>query len=221
MPETAEDILKIEDEEKKEDEIRLREEEEEMPEEEPFKEVPEAPYKLRVPVTSRRSGIDQMFDWQGFVVANGTVTTVSNEAAETLLESINLTGITWHVGQVIRITAHGVYSTVSGTPTVVIRVGLGAAPITEWNSMTSTAAAVTNVSWNLQFIGVVTAIGSSGTIEAQLSGRINNVLKDDPNTATVTFNTTTAPIVSISADWSAADASNSISIRSFVLEIIN
>lgn len=223
-----EKILKtIEDtEEKPKDEILSIKEEEQEPKEilEELKqpEKIERNYKLRVLFSGRRSGVDQMFDWQGFVVANGTVTTVSNNADETLLESIELSGITWHVGQVIRVTANGVYSTVDATPTVIIRIGVGtAAPITEWNSMTSTAAAVTNQPWNLQFIGVVTAIGSSGTVEAQLSGKINNVNKDDPNTATVTFNTNTTQTLSISADWSAANASNSISIRSFLLEIIN
>ena len=150
-----------------------------------------------------------------------TVTTVATTASETDLASIVILSNENRLYTTFKIYAAGVYSTLAGgAATVAIRVGLGAAPTTEWNIMTTTAADVTNVSWHLNWTGIITVIGTSGTLEAQLQGKTNNVNKDDPNTATVTFNTTIRNTIGLTADWTASDASNSISIRQFICEII-
>ena len=172
-------------------------------------------------VTGRSSSADIMVNSRLFVVANGTVTAVTTNT-EANLESIDLTGISWNVGKIIRVTTRGVYSNTDGTSTVTIRVGTGTeGSITVWNAITSTAGAVTTQPWEIRWIGVLTAIGSSGALEPQLMGTINNVNKDDLNTATVTFNTTGTRNLAVAAIWSATAAGNTISIRQFLLEILN
>ena len=174
----------------------------------------------RKTVTGRNTSVDSMFNSRTYVVSNGTVTTVTS-ATETNLELIDLTGISWNVGKVIRLTARGVYTNTDGVTTVTFRVGIGTAPTTEWNSMISTAGAVTNQPWQLTWTGVITALGTSGALEAQMIGQINNVNKDDPNTATVTFDTTTVRLLALTAQWSGTDAGNTASVRQIILEILN
>ena len=165
----------------------------------------------------------------GVIEADSTVTTVSSSASETNLDTYTIPlnsisrndSVTETAGNVIRISASGTYSTANATDTVTIRVGNGSAPTTEWNSMISTAASVTTQPWNLVWTGIFSAIGSSGTLEAQMTGRINNVNKDDPNTATLTVSTVANIVLAITAQWSNALSGNTISIRQFLIELLN
>lgn len=158
------------------------------------------------------------------IVSSPTVTTVStdsNTTVETNLATIVLTSPEIDlVNKVIRITALGTYTS-DGTRIVTVRVGSGTAPTTEWNSMVSTAAVTTNIPWNLIWTGIVASIGSSGTLEAQMVGSINNVSKNDANSATVALNTTATLTIALTAQWSAVTAGNSITVRQFIVEILN
>ena len=120
----------------------------------------------------------------------------------------------------VRISASGVI-TDDGTRVCKLSLGSGlAAAHTEWNSMTSTSATVTNSPWHLQWIGIVTTLGASGTLEAQMQGDINRVNKDDPNTAAVVLATDTAVTIALTADWDGSDAGNSLSIRQWLVEVL-
>lgn len=164
-----------------------------------------------------------VFNLSGVVAADATavtVTAVGSSGNETDLKSFRFFVDEWHVGMVVRIYAAGVI-TDDGTRTCTLRIGSGLAPTTEWNSMTSTAATVTNAPWSLTWTGIVNTLGASGTLEAQMQGKINNVNKDDPNTATVALATTTAITIALTADWNGTDAGNSISVRQWIIEILN
>lgn len=179
-------------------------------------------FPVNTPLPGRSVKMKDVFIFSGATSVSGTVTTVSNTATETNLATFTFLPDEFHVGMTIRIYASGVYSTTAGANrTVTIRVGSGNAPTTEWNSMASTAADVTNVSWHLWWTGIVTAIGTSGTIEAQMQGKINNVNKDDPNTGTVSIDTTGSRIFALTAQWSGAATGDTISIRQFLVEILN
>ena len=149
-----------------------------------------------------------------------TVTASVVSTTETSLASFKFFNHEFHVGMVIRITAIGTYTS-DGTRTVQLKVGLGSAPVAEWNSMTSTAASTTNAPWNMVWYGVIVAIGTAGTLEAQLTGAINNVPKDDANSAAVAFNTTLDNTISLTATWSANNGGNAISVRQFIVEVLN
>lgn len=163
------------------------------------------------------------FVLSGAVASDPTVVTVTaagSSGAITDLKSFKFFPNEWHVGMVVRITATGVI-TDDGTRVCKLSLGSGlAAAHTEWNSMTSTAATVTNAPWHLTWLGVVTTIGSAGTLEAQMIGDINRVNKDDPNTAAVTLVTNTIITIALTADWDGTDAGNSLSIRQWIVEIL-
>jgi len=163
------------------------------------------------------------FTLSGAVASDSTVVTVTaagSSGNQTDLKSFKFFPNEWHVGMVVRITARGVI-TDDGTRVCKLSVGSGlAAAHTEWNSMTSTSATVTNSPWHLEWIGVVTTIGSSGTFETQMTGDINRVNKDDPNTAAVALATNTGITIALTADWDGTDAGNSLSIRQWCVEVL-
>lgn len=164
-----------------------------------------------------------MFCLSGAASVSSTVTTVTASVVsttETNLATFKFLKDEWHPGMLVRLSALGVYTS-DGTRTVTIKVGTGTAPTTEWNSMVSTAASTTNAPWNLVWTGIVGTIGSSGTLEAQMMGKINNVNKDDANSATVALATNATLTLAITATWSANDAGNAISIRQVLVEILN
>lgn len=177
---------------------------------------------IQIPMIGRSVKLRDVFTLSGVLNANSTVVTVTaagSSGAQTDLKSFTLFKDEWHVGMVIRITATGVI-TDDGTRTCTLRIGTGLAPTTEWNSMTSTAATVTNAPWHLTWIGIVTTIGASGTLEAQMMGDINRVNKDDPNTAAVALATNGSIVLALTADWDGIDVGNSISVRQWILECL-
>lgn len=162
------------------------------------------------------------FTISGAVVSDSTVVSVTaagSSGNQTDLKSFKFFPNEWHPNMMVRVTARGIYTS-DGTRTATLRIGSGLAPTTEWNSMTSTAASTTNAPWELTWIGIVTTIGSSGTLEAQMTGKINNVNKDDANTATVALATNTAIILAMTIDWDGSDADNSWSVRQFIVEVL-
>lgn len=183
--------------------------------------------RLIPPETStvgRSLKLRDLFTLAGTVVSDPTVVTVTaagSSGNQTDLKSFKLFPNEWHVGMLVRITATGVI-TDDGTRVCKLSLGSGlAASHTEWNSMTSTAATVTNAPWHLVWYGIVTTLGASGTLEAQMLGDINRVNKDDPNTAAVALNTPTSITIALTADWSGSDAGNSISVRQWLVEVLN
>ena len=160
-----------------------------------------------------------LFSTSGAIASDSTVVTVGTTGTETDLKFFQFFPNEWHVGMCIRIIANGVIID-DGTRTVTLRMRSGLAPTTEWNSMTSTAATVTNAPWNLVWYGIITTLGSSGTLEAQMKGSINRVNKDDPNISTVAFDTTSGIMIDFTADWNGSQAGNSISVRQWLVEVL-
>ena len=177
-------------------------------------------FPVNTAMVGRSIKMRDVFNLSGVCAVSSSIVTVANTVTETNLGTFTFNPNEYHTGMVVRISALGTYSGL-GTDTIKILVGVGGAPVTEWNSMTSTAAVATNQPWNLIWTGIITALGSSGTLEAQMTGRINNVNIDDPNTGTVALDTTIRNIFTVSAKWSAASASDTISIRQFIIEILN
>ena len=177
---------------------------------------------INTATTGRSVKLRDLFNISGSVASDSTVVTVTangSAGAQTDLKSFKFFPNEWHVGMCVRITATGIV-TCDATRTVVLRIGSGLAPTTEWNSMTNVAGALTDAPWNLTWIGIVTTLGASGTIEGQMTGAINNVGKDDANTAAVALATNTAITVALTADWSANTAGNSISVRQWLVEVL-
>lgn len=127
------------------------------------------------------------------------------------------------VGDVLRVTARGVWSTgSSGVTLEVLLVGNGTTLAT--NGATLHAANITNSGWYLNADITIVAIGTSGQLEAQ-GYRMKNTtaaagtLEDLQNVSPVSpINLSASLSFSLDAIWGAADASNIIIMRSFTLE---
>lgn len=162
----------------------------------------------------------------GVLEADATVTSVAGTAAETTLNSytIPLNTIsrndtqTEKAGNVFRVWAAGRYTTDDATSTVAIALKVGG---TTHHTITTTGATVTDVPWHINWVFIVSAIGSSGTAESQCEAKTNNVNKDSANTATITINTTIAQAITLTATWTGGSAGDNISIRQFIVELIN
>ena len=121
-------------------------------------------------------------------------------------------------GNVLRITASGRYTTDAGTETFALALKVGS---TTYHTLTSTAATVTNAPWHLVWTIIIASVGASGTAESFVSAKINNVNKDAASTTTQTIDTTANQTISITATWTSGSAADDISIRTFLIELLN
>ncbi len=162
--------------------------------------------------------LDNNVPLSGVVKADSTVTAVTTTTFS-VLNSYSIPANALAVGRVIRVTASGTYGTANATDTVNVIARVNA---TDWHSITSTAASVTGVQWSLSWVFIVATTGASGTAETQLPWAfMNSVFKAAPSTATKTIDTTQARTIDLVAAWSAAAGGNTISIRQFVVEVLN
>lgn len=167
----------------------------------------------------RGNRLDNNVVLSGVTKSDYTVTTVAATVTETSLNSYSIPANTLAANRAIRVTATGTYSTANGTDTVALKPKVGG---TAWHTITSTAAGVTNAQWSLSWLIVARTLGASGDAESQLPlAFINSVFKADPATAVKTIDTTASKTVEITATWSANTAGNTISIRQFVVEVLN
>lgn len=137
-------------------------------------------------------------------------------------------------GMKIWIQSHGEFST-TGTPTLALGyyIGTRAASITTdiaLSSVITTGSGAAAWPWSLEWFGVVTAVGTSGSVTG--SGRL------DLGTALTTFaaavpipitqalrtftwDTTIERAVGVSATWGTSSASNTLKVNSHQVMIIN
>jgi len=123
-----------------------------------------------------------------------------------------------NAGNTFRIWAAGRMTTDDATATVAIKLKVGS---TTYHTITTTGATVTNAPWYVNWTIIVPTIGSSGTAESFAEASTNNVRKDSASTATQTIDTTAAQTISITATWTSGSAGDDISIRQFLIELIN
>lgn len=171
----------------------------------------------------------------GVLRVDPTVTSVAGTAGETTLNSYvvpanmisrNYTGSGTgtgtrdfrFAGNTFRIWAAGRYTTDDATSTVAIALKVGS---TTYHTITTTGATVTNAPWFVNWTVIVATIGSSGTAESWAEAQTNNVNKDSASTATQTIDTTASQTISLTATWTGGSAGDNISIRQFILEILN
>src|SRR5262245_17406163 len=154
----------------------------------------------------------------GTALANSTTLTDISVAPQYTLPANFL-----QAGSALRFTAFGVFST-TVTPTLLIGVyycGVAGTALATTGAIT-TGSGVTNVPWRVELDTTIRTTGTSGTAMSQglyqmgTSVSATNFLPI-PNTAlaTVTVDTTAAKVLSIGAQWSAASASNTITLHGF------
>jgi hypothetical protein len=123
-------------------------------------------------------------------------------------------------GSVIRITMTGHYST-TGTPTFTLAVNLGGTELATTGAK-SLETAASNIGWKLEFEIVCRTTGATGTVVAsgiarfRLDGNFGMV-----KTTAVTIDTTGTLAITAPGTWGTADASNSITTQTAVVEHLN
>lgn len=151
--------------------------------------------------------------------------TVANTATQTNFSLyVDFAANSLTVGMVLKVTARGVYGTdavVSGT--LNLRLKMGTTVLCATGDVTNTPA-LTDQGWSFEALVVITSIGAGGTVEAQGEGRLSTALStalmlSAANTAAVSVDTTATQKLQLSADWSDADADNTITLRQFLVEV--
>lgn len=155
-------------------------------------------------------------------VSSSTITDVS--PAPQIVLPANLLD----VGQVLRLTAFGVFST-TGAPTLVTGFYYGgvAGVALAATGATATGSGVTNVPFRLEYEGRVRSTGTSGTIMGagfEMRGTSVSAVGFVPipvtALATVTIDTTTAKTITVGATWGTLSASNTLTCHHFNVELI-
>jgi hypothetical protein len=155
---------------------------------------------------------------------------IANTAAETNFSlSYSLPANALTAGKALRIIAGGIFSTTL-TPTLALRVKAGTTTLLSTGDYTPLSASLTTRLWSLEAILVCRTVGASGTIHGngmvQCADAASSVLDGTAivlgNTgATITLDTTAAQTIQLSADWSVASASNTITMHHFSVEVLN
>lgn len=167
-------------------------------------------------------------------------TAVANTTTETIIvPDYTFPAGYFYQGRKLRASLYGVISNVvTAVPTITLRVRFGTTTLSAtWASasgaLVCNATANTNLTWKMEFEFVCRSIGTGGTgflmgqawlpnltaaTTINTEGYNNLIPSSAP--AAGTLNTTVANLMSVSAQWSAANAANSITTNMFTLEAL-
>ena len=173
---------------------------------------------------SKSVKLEEDFTLSGAVKASGTAVTNANTNAATSMDSYTLNKNAWHVGMTVRIYAAGTASIDASGDTFKVAVAQeakGTGSFSNINEAEITGVTATNTPWWIDWIGIVTALGSSGTIEGFMRCNINDTIFDDPNTSAFSIDTTIDQTLNIITDWGTAKVANTATMRQALFEILN
>lgn len=133
------------------------------------------------------------------------------------------------IGQVLRLTAFGVFST-TGTPTLQTGFYFGGAAsgvALATTAAVATGSGVANVPFRLEYEGRIRSTGTAGTIMGngyEYRGTTVSAWAVTPIPVTalanVTIDTTTAKTITVGAGWGSASSSNTITCHHLSVELI-
>lgn len=172
--------------------------------------------------TSLSAWIPYNMERVGFTqTATGTVANTTTETALTAAGkgSLEFPAGFLRIGSKIKISGSGLHSAVA-TGTLTIRIKLGSTVMLTTGAITS--GIDTNGLFNIEATMTIRTIGASGTIFSQgmyqEDGAVFSIF-EMTNTAAVTIDTTTSQTLSITAEWSTASATRSISLTNLSVDI--
>lgn len=172
------------------------------------------------------------------LTADGTA--IANSTTETVIFSdITIPAYYMEDSRAIRMTLYGRLST-TATPTIRFRVRWGGVAGTLlWDSGTITTATVTAATWGMQVVIQSRANGATGSLFSMGWAEVGSAAAPtvgsatgapargiygsagDDTPAAVTVDLTTDKALSVSATWSAASASNTLTGHIYTLESLN
>ncbi|MFD8937335.1 right-handed parallel beta-helix repeat-containing protein [Streptomyces sp. NPDC059578] len=160
------------------------------------------------------SPITSPYDVTSALTARPTLATAANSTAETAVASWTVPANDALAGTAYRVTAQGIAST-TGTPTLTLRVRLGgvAGPVIAAFSAVTTSSGIASRGWRIDGTLHSLTIGGSATWAggatlthhlASTTGQAQTELTD----AAITRDSTVDQVLVVTAQWSAASASN-------------
>ncbi len=161
------------------------------------------------------------------MLAAGTAYASSNSEAALNNAIFNFPANSLIAGAVFRVTAQGAYSDIL-TPTFTADMrwgGLGGVLLGTSGAVVC-GVAQSNLGWRMEFLIRVVSIGATGTLECQGYFTIDttSVVATSSlmqNTAVITVDTTASKDLVMTGQWSANSASNTLTVRQFLVERIS
>lgn len=146
----------------------------------------------------------------GNTVAN---TTIETELASTYTFVAN----SLTAGTVGRVRLHGTYGTNAAVaPGLRIRVKLGGQTVLD-TALVRLATGESGAGWALDAVMAVTAVGATGTLEAQAVAEFGNNSLAVANSSAFTIDTTGPLALTITLQWDVADADNTATLREMLV----
>ncbi len=143
--------------------------------------------------------------------------TVANTASETaFFVSGGIAGGRLGAGSMLRVSLWGRYSALV-TDSFTLRWKMGG---TTFLTLVSSLAALTDAFWKSEFVVTCRSAGVSGTVEGDAFLISNNLVTSAADTGTHTINTTIGESLTCTVQWSAASASDTITLAQAILEYL-
>jgi hypothetical protein len=148
-----------------------------------------------------------------------TSSSISNTISETAFsKTFSLPANTLNVaGTMMRVRANGTYNT-TGSPTITIKIRIGGV---FFCTLTPTLASNTvTATWAVEGTLIARSPGTSGTLQQGMGFGYANGITNSFVNGTITVNTTTAQTIDLTATWSAASSSNSLTLDALTIEVL-
>jgi len=161
------------------------------------------------PATDRRS----------VSLANGVIiadTTVANTVAETTVYTESVSANELYKGSKWHTRISGYYSTANSSASFTAKLKIGNTVV---ETLTSVAENVNNGFWRLEFFFTVRDTGPTGAIRASVDGIFNTTLETNANTSDVIIDTTAVEDITLTIQWNAANAGNTLTVTQGHTEI--
>lgn len=152
-------------------------------------------------------------------VADGTVANSASEANlyGTLAGDSILPADSLSVGRMVRLTALG-YMSNTGTPDITFTARVNATDIADVTI--TTASGLSNTFFKVEFLITCRTEGASGTLQGGGTVQIGTNVYGAVNTSTVVMDTTQSNDVDLRVQWGTADASNTITVQQYLVEVL-
>lgn len=163
-------------------------------------------------VTERLSGVIFSSTADGGPVANTvTETTLVGAGVGSLAMAANALA----TGKAVRFTAWGVFSTV-GTPTLTLGVKIGTGKLAIDISYTTASS----LRWQVDGVLAVRVAGASGSFYGTMTVSYGAASVSHGNASAMAFDNSASVSLDLTAQWSAADAGNTVTCKGLVVEVL-
>ncbi len=166
---------------------------------------------------------NQVGEGAGTAYANSSAITDISPAPQVVIPANYL-----YVGQRLRLTGYGIYST-TGTPTLILGVyyGGGAGTLLAATAANATASGAASYPWKITLDIYIRSAGSSGTVWCSGQADVGSSLTaytsyalPSSQTQPITVSTVVANALTVGATWGTASASNTITCEDAYVETL-